>query len=228
MNHKQRFMATINRVPVDRPAWWLGLPAPGSHAGLFEYFGVRSVDELKSKLDDDVYPVEMPYHSPVSDAVYMAFDFAKKGRASDDGRTLTAPGFFEDIDDPDRIDEFDWPDPAKYISADLCREVVNRIPQDYAVLGIVWSAHFQDACAAFGMETALLKMVMVPEMFKAIIDRITHFYLRANEIFYDATKDRLDAVLIGNDFGRQTGLIDRKSTRLNSSHIPLSRMPSSA
>ena len=28
--------------------------------------------------------------------------------------------------------------------------------------------------------------------------------------------------------GRADGIIDRKSTRLNSSHIPLSRMPSSA
>ena len=44
-------------------------------------------------------------------------------------------------------------------------------------------------------------------MFKAVIDRILDFYLKANEIFYEATKGRLDAVLIGNDFGSQQGLM---------------------
>ena len=37
----------------------------------------------------------------------------------------------------------------------------------------------------------------------------------------------LIGILIGAQFGRP-GYADRKSTRLNSSHIPLSRMPSSA
>ena len=40
------------------------------------------------------------------------------------------------------------------------------------------------------------------------------------------TIDRL--VIVGMGTARNAGLIDRKSTRLNSSHIPLSRMPSSA
>ena len=36
------------------------------------------------------------------------------------------------------------------------------------------------------------------------------------------------AVLIKDEEGKEMILSDRKSTRLNSSHIPLSRMPSSA
>ena len=207
MNHRERFYATIERRPVDRPACWLGLPVPEAYRGLMEYFRVSSIDELKLLIDDDLYPIELPYHSPTSDAIYMAFDFAKEGTVSDEQRTLTAPGFFEDYDDPQRIDEFDWPDPLKYIDPQECRTVVNAAPPDDAVLGVVWSAHFQDACAAFGMETALIKMLTEPEMFRVVIDRITDFYLRANEVFYQATRGRLDAVLIGNDFGSQTGLM---------------------
>jgi uroporphyrinogen decarboxylase len=57
-------------------------------------------------------------------------------------------------------------------------------------------------------------MMMNPEMFQAVIDRITEFYLQANELFYEATKGHLDAVLIGNDFGSQTGLmVDPESLR---------------
>ena len=32
-------------------------------------------------------------------------------------------------------------------------------------------------------------------------------YLKANEIFYEATKGKLNAVLIGNDMGSQRGLM---------------------
>ena len=74
-------------------------------------------------------------------------------------------------------------------------------------MALAWSCHFQDACSAFGMETALMKMIEEPEMFTAVIDRITEFYLKANEIFYEATKGRLMAVLIGNDFGSQECLM---------------------
>ncbi len=162
---------------------------------------------LKNAIGDDVWPVELPYHSPFSDAIYMAFDFAKHGHLVNEERTLNSPGYFEDISDPSAVAGFPWPDPAEHIDPAECRAVVEEVPDDYAVLGVVWSAHFQDACAAFGMETALMNMIAEPEMFRAVIDRITAFYLKANSIFYAAAGDKLDAVLIGNDFGNQTSLM---------------------
>jgi uroporphyrinogen decarboxylase len=132
MTHKERFLATIARQPVDRPASWLGIPTRDAIPPLFEHFQVDSMAALKRKLDDDIYPVEVPYRHP----------------------------------------------PANHI-----------------------------ACAAFGMENALMTMLETPEMFQAVIDRILEFYLEANEIFYQAAGDKLDAVLIGNDFGSQTGLM---------------------
>ena len=207
MEHKERFYATIERRPVDRPCSWLGLPDPAAHPGLFAYFGVQSIDELILKLDDDVYPVELPYHSPVADAIYAAFDFAKKAKIPREHRTLNAPGFFEGYIDPARVDDFDWPDPALYIDPHECRRAVERTPGNQAVLGVIWSAHFQDACAAFGMENAFVTMYDAPGMFRVVSGRIVDFYLKANEIFYAATKKKLDAVLIGNDFGAQTGLM---------------------
>ena len=206
MTHLERFLATVERKPVDRPATWLGIPDPKACPGLFKHFGVSDMRGLKACLDDDIYPVEMPWHSPSANAIYMALNFAKETSAPDE-RTLTKPGFFEDYSDPDDVTRFDWPDPAKYIDPELCRKAVDATPAGYAVMGVVWSAHFQDACAAFGMETALIKMLAEPEMFRAVINRIAEFYLKANEIFYEATKGKLHAVLIGNDFGSQNGLM---------------------
>ncbi len=210
MTHLERFYATVERKPVDYPASWLGLPVPDAHQSLKEYFGIKSIEEMTNAVNDDVYPVELPYHSPTSNAIYAAFDFAKdfeSGRDDDYERTLTAPGFFENYSDPSAIGDFDWPEPEKYIDPAECLAAVEAAPDDKAVLGVVWSAHFQDACAAFGMETALMKMVLEPEMFRVVIDRILDFYLKANEIFYKATAGKLHAVLIGNDLGSQESLM---------------------
>jgi uroporphyrinogen decarboxylase len=208
MQHIERFYATIERKEVDRPACWLGLPDPKAMEPLFRHFGVNNLLELKQKIDDDIFPVELPYHSPTSNAIYAAFDFAKdKHKNSIEERTLTSKGFFEDYSDPDKINDFNWPDPQKYISPEECRKTVEQVPDGYAILGVIWSAHFQDACAAFGMETALIKMLTEPEIFQAVIEKIVEFYIKANEIFYENTKGKLHAVLIGNDFGSQTGLM---------------------
>lgn len=207
MTHKERFLATIERRPNDRPSSWLGLPHPHSIPALLKHFKVSDLAELSVILDDDVFPVEMPYHSPTSDAIYSAFQFAKEGDSNPDHRTLNSPGYFENLDDLSMVDKFDWPDPSKYISKEECKRICKRAPKDMAITGIIWSAHFQDALAAFGMENGLIQMLTAPEMFRAVINRIVDFYLQANEIFYEATKGYLDAILIGNDFGAQTGLI---------------------
>lgn len=209
MTHKERFLATIERREVDYPASWMGLPVPEALKSLFDHFKVSSVAELKALLDDDVYPIEVPYNNPPTNDIGCALNFMKvdDSHLAQEERTLTAPGFFEDITDPSLIETFPWPDPAKCIDVEESLRRVRAVPNDYFKMGIMWSAHFQDACAAFGMETALIVMYTNPEMFQAIVDRIIEFYLKANEIFYEATKGELDGVLIGNDFGSQCSLM---------------------
>lgn len=207
MNHIERFIATIERKPVDWPATWLGLPTTAAYDGLFEYFGIDNVLDLSLKLDDDVLPIEMPYHSPGADAIHMALDFSNHGKLENEERTLGEHGFFEGIEDPARIDDFDWPEPAKYIDPDLCRKMVDELPDDRAIMGILWSSHFQDTNAAFGMEEAMMMMYDSPEMYHAVINRCTDFYFEANRIFYEAVAGKIHAVLIGNDMGSQQGLM---------------------
>lgn len=207
MTHRERFLATVERKPVDRPAGWLGMPVQAAVPGLLRHFGVAAVDALKRKLGDDVYPVEVPYHCPPANHIACAFNFALDRDADYEKRTLTAPGFFAGCSDLARVEDFPWPDPANHMDPTECRAAVEQVPEGYAVLGILWSAHFQDACAAFGMEDALMTLLTMPEMFQAVLDRILQFYLQANEIFYQVCAHCLDAVLIGNDFGGQTSLM---------------------
>jgi len=207
MEHRERFYATIERRSADRPASWLGLPDLKAIPGLLAYFGTDSLDGVRKAIDDDVYPVEFPYHTPRGSAIYLALDFTKKGGLDAEHRTLTSPGFFENVSDPSRLDDFPWPDPAEHIDLEEIRAAVKHVLPGRAVLGVIWSAFFQDAWAAFGMQNACIRMIETPEMFQAVLDRIVDFYLRANEIYYETTRGKLDAVLIGNDYGAQTGPI---------------------
>ncbi|MDX1285259.1 MAG: hypothetical protein R3182_09610 [Draconibacterium sp.] len=43
MTPKERFYATINNQPVDRPATWLGIPTPDAIPELFKYFEAGSI-----------------------------------------------------------------------------------------------------------------------------------------------------------------------------------------
>lgn len=105
MIHRDRLHATIERKPVDRPACWLGIPARAAVPALLDHFVVPDLDALRVRLDGDIPPVELAYHSPYSDAIYRAFDFAKAGRLVNAHRSLNTPGWFEDITDVAQVDQ---------------------------------------------------------------------------------------------------------------------------
>ena len=207
MTSKERFLATLERRTVDRPACWVGMPDPKSLPALFEYYGAKDMAGFKAALDDDVYPIEPPYESETASAIYAAFDWYKRGNVDKVNRTLTTPGFFADSEDVSEVDEFDWPEPEKYMDAEEMEKRFSALPKDKASVGMVWSAHFQDTCAAFGMNNCFMNMIDNPGLVHAVNERIVDFYLKANEIFYKAAKGRLDSVIIGNDMGTQRGLM---------------------
>lgn len=210
MNSIERFYATIERKPVDRPACWMGDPTPEEADKLVKYYGVENVSELKKVCGDDFYAVEIPYHSETCNAIFAAFDWYMGGTNVDvEHRTLTARGCFadcEDVEDAEAIN-FPWPDPEKYIDPELCRKLVDEAPEDKVILGMLWGAHFQDTCAAFGMETALMNMIAEPELYHYVDDHVVDFYCKALKIFLEATKGKVHAILIGDDMGSQRALM---------------------
>ena len=207
MNSLERFYATVNRQPVDRPAAWLGMPDIYAQPALFQHYGVSNMHELKLAIGDDFYAVEVPYQSPTASAIFAAFDWYMDGNVDAEERTLTTRAALQRLRSW-RI----WISLSGRIRQTIlmwksAREESIWLLTNKVCLGMMWSAHFQDTCAAFGMENALMNMIANPEIYEAVDAKIMEFYLKANEIFYEATKDRLNAVLIGNDMGSQRGLM---------------------
>lgn len=64
------------------------------HSQPLKHFKVNSIDELKRIIDDDVYPICVPYDNPPTNDIGCSLAFAKSGvGGAQDERTLTAPGF---------------------------------------------------------------------------------------------------------------------------------------
>ena len=220
MNSLERFYATVNREPVDRPAAWLGMPDIYARPALYKHYGIQEEGDagfhkLKIAVGDDFYAVEgapmkrrrLPrYTQPLA---------GQSGNVDAEERTLTTPGCFADCEDLEDVEavNFQWPDPADYIIRRSCRKRVEMAPEGKVTLGMMWSAHFQDTCAAFGMENALMNMVAAPEVYEAVDAKVMEFYLKANEIFYEATKGKLNAVLIGNDMGSRGLMLSPEMVR---------------
>ena len=208
MTGKDRFYRTIERRTTDYPASWLGKPTDEALPGLLSYFESEDEGDLKAAIGDDIFTIDVPYHTRTSSKITTALDF-RKGPADGDYKreSLTAAGFFEDYHSLKDVDRFPWPDPAKGLDTEEAKRRALSAPQDSAVMALLWSCHFQDSCSAFGMEQAFIRLMLEPELFKAVIGKITEFYLEANRIFYQTVSKHLDAVLIGNDFGSQQGLM---------------------
>ncbi len=112
------------------------MPTEEALPGLFDYFQVSSVAELRLRLDDDICAIEVPFSYPPANHIACAFNFAKRDSIENSERTLTAPGFFEDYSDPAAIEDFDWPDPAECIDPDKCRQAVEEVEGDCAKMAV--------------------------------------------------------------------------------------------
>jgi uroporphyrinogen decarboxylase len=197
---------------VDRPASWLGAPDETSLPGLFAEFGVKDLRDLHIAVGDDFYGDRLPYRLENGKRITRVWDWYLDGVTDRKDRTLTADGCFKDCESPEDISFFKWPDPVKYLSPEDCRDMANRIPQGKAGIGLLWSVHFQDVCASFGMETAMVNMIANPELVDAVSKKILDFYLGVNEIFFKAitgpaAKGKFQTVLFGNDMGSQRALM---------------------
>jgi uroporphyrinogen decarboxylase len=88
LTRKERFFATIERRSVDRPASWLGIPATAALPRLLSHFQAEDQAGLKQTVGDDVRPVELPYHSPVADAIHLIRALAAAHGAGGRGNVL--------------------------------------------------------------------------------------------------------------------------------------------
>ncbi|MEI6520558.1 MAG: uroporphyrinogen decarboxylase family protein [bacterium] len=200
MNKRERIKAIIAGEPADRCGFWMGNPHPDSWDGIHQYFGTKTEEELRVKLGDDcrwICPQFYPdnYQDPKGLALF------------DSGldRTKHSAPPLAHCETIDEINAFPWPK-AEYLNFDSCLHDLRNAGDVYRMSGF-WTCFYHNMADLFGMEEYFIKMYTNPEVVQAATDKVCEFYYQANDKFFKAAGNLVDAYFFGNDFGTQLDLI---------------------
>ena len=104
------------------------------------------------------------------------------------------------------VETYPWPDPAWWQPADY-HAFSHTWPDHARVLCIGWSPLFWGACEAFGMDEALVKMIIQPKIFDAFV-RIQHeFYKDILQRCAEAAQGHCDICWLGDDYASQRAML---------------------
>ncbi|MCF7928531.1 MAG: uroporphyrinogen decarboxylase family protein [Spirochaetales bacterium] len=107
----------------------------------------------------------------------------------------------------DQIENFEWPDPEKYLDFDLMADRISWLKKTYPDKAIGARAvnsygPFEQASVLRGREDFYVEMLTEPEISKLIIDKCTDVIIRTQEIYLDKVGKDVDFFEIpGDDYG---------------------------
>lgn len=205
MKPKERVLRAIRRQETDRPP--LDIDVAGDVAERLQSdLGLASWEEVRRFLQVDMRGVGIgAYTGPqrlTPDGEPADFWGGTGG-----GTYADSIGYrpLQNADSVDDIYDYTWPDPADFDYSNVERDCDEFA--DYATRGSSWAPIFCLACSLCGMETMLCNMVAMPEVAKAVLDRVTDVYLEMNQRMFEAARGKLDICYMGDDFGSQQGLL---------------------
>jgi uroporphyrinogen decarboxylase len=201
MTKRELIRNLIAKKAAPRCGFWLGKPHADTWPILHEYFGTSSEEELRQKLGDDVRWI-----CPQSYADgYRQHDGRKPFDASLDRRKHGSVGPLANCENPADVEKYPWPNPGD-LTFDSCLDDLRSAGDVYRLSGF-WTCFYHNVADLFGMEEYFVKMHTHPAVVEAATDRVCEFYWEANERFFAAAGELVDAFFFGNDFGTQQGLI---------------------
>lgn len=203
MTGREHFQAILGgRSP--RSGFWHGNPHGDSMPQYTRHFGVED-DYGLSKALGDTFTWVVPeawgcWHHPEGLPMFDVLGGRER-------KSLNEGGVFAACEDVSEVERFHWPD-EKYLDFTPALEAVKQRETDgFAVLSGMWSPFFHVVADFFGMDNYFVKMYTDPAVVEAVTERVAGFYLRANERWFEQSRQHLDAFFFGNDFGSQLDML---------------------
>jgi uroporphyrinogen decarboxylase len=196
MTSRERIKTIISGKPADRCGFWLGNPDSKTWPILHGYFGTKTEEELRRKLQDDFrWIAPWDYRDSTGRRMFHT-DKVAHGDA----------GPLADCERVEQLDSlYDWPR-LEYLVFEPTLNALKNAGNIYRASGL-WTCFYHDVMGLFGMENYMAYMYERPEVVQAVTDRVCGFYHAANEQFFALVGDEADAFFFGNDFGTQLDLI---------------------
>ncbi|WP_049783361.1 uroporphyrinogen decarboxylase family protein [Mahella australiensis] len=192
MNSKERVRRAVAFKEVDRvPAGLFGTPTYYEE-GLAKYIGTGSIEEMYCALGVDIWHCKFGLKY-VDDTPNPPQNYA--------GITKLP---FEYVYTVDEVEAYEFPDISKFDAAELAKEIEEH--QQFAVCGGINSAIFHHYLWMCGQENALCYLKSQPDVAKAIIRRITDFFVEYLKKVLEAGRGKIDIIENCNDFGTQRSM----------------------
>ena len=113
-----------------------------------------------------------------------------------------------ETEDPAALEEYPWPEVGWFDFAAVDMQLERY--RDYAVMtapGVASPGVLNTIQSLVGMERAMTDMLVNPDFFQALSERILSFNLEFIRRLYDVAGGRIDFFRIGEDYGTQRGLL---------------------
>lgn len=200
LTSREKVRAVFDRKSDGTGVMWTGNPHRETIKIYSEKWGIEdSAEAVFSYLNDDCrwIPADDGYKHPEG---LPAFD-PSYGTTRD---SLSAPGCFAEAETLSDLEKYPWPDPKYCDFTDIYKKI-EQFPDKMVFTGI-WSHFFHLVADFFGMENYFIQMYENPMIVEAVTERITDYFVEANDIFFKGLGDRADVMFFGNDFGTQRDL----------------------
>ena len=190
MTSKERIQRAVSYQEVDRaPAGLFGTHIEYEE-GLAEFIGVNSVEAMYRELGVDIW------HSKVS--------LEYNGPGNILGVLEDHPHPFAHMTTIDEVEAFRVPDIEEFDDTKLVAHLQEH--QDFAVCGGINSAIYHHYLGMCGQENGLCFLKLQPEVAKAMIRRITDFWVAWLRKVLEAGVGMIDIIENCNDFGTQRSM----------------------
>ncbi len=206
MDSKERVLRAINYQETDRVPVGIFGTAKDYQEGLAKYINASSIEEMHKILGIDIwhgggglhYTGEERYYNgektdiwgiPISG--YLQGDPGKKGP-------------LREVSSIDEVEAYKWPSVDNFSSEGLLERIEEH--SYFAVEGGIHAPIFHLFTWLCGQERALMSLLTEPDLSKAIIGKITDFYVGYLKIVLQAGKGKIDIIENCNDFGTQRSM----------------------
>lgn len=213
MKPRERVLTAMRHEEPDRvPLFYRDIPEVD--ARLQHDLGLKNREELYQYFDIDFRWVEPKYVGP-------PLEDPEKGTVRDiwgvEYKYVPAAygGYWEPIASPlmgktdiAALDDYPWPQLDWFDFSTLDAQL--ELYRDYAIMtapGPASPGPLATIQGLLGMEGALSEMLLHPEFYQALLDRIVEFDLALLQKMAEVAGDRIDFYRLGDDFGTQRDLL---------------------
>jgi len=214
MTPRERVKRALRHQPTDRvptDIW----AVPETYCRLREHLRVAGDEEVRLALGIDVRVAGPRYTGPrlkasEPGATRDIWGVERKPMEVGGVRYLEVSRYpLAEVETAAEVDAYHWPDPGTYDFDEVAR--LAEAAGDHYVINVGHRLNRTSVlkCATYlrGMDTFLMDLTLRPEVARAIIRQVTDYYLAHNERIFQAGRGLVDAFLLGDDFGTQTGLL---------------------